>query len=478
MTYKGIADIHGSAEVRVSGLTLDSRQVKPGTVFFAVKGTVSDGHSFIDRAVASGAAAVVCSDLPENLNPQCTYVQVDDVQQSAGYFASAFYGHPSSGMKLLGVTGTNGKTSTCTMLYNLFSSLGYTCGLISTVEYIIGKTVYNSTHTTPDPIRLNALLHEMREAGCTYCFMEVSSHALVQGRVNGLEFAAGVFTNITHDHLDYHITFDNYIRAKKLFFDRLGDEAFALTNRDDKNGMVMLQNTKAVKYSYAIKHPADFKCRVMESDFEGQLLKIDGIETWFSLIGKFNAYNILAVYAAAFLLGQDRQEILTHLSKQGRVNGRFEVYRSSSGITGIVDYAHTPDALENVLSTIDSIRSGNEQLITVIGCGGNRDREKRPLMGRVAARMSNKVVLTSDNPRDEDPVLIMDEMMEGVDATDYKKVLKISDRKEAIRTAVMLSKPGDIILIAGKGHETYQEIKQVKYPFDDRVVLNDIFKDN
>lgn len=477
LEYKGIIEIAGSDDVQIKALTLDSRQVKPGTLFFAVKGTVSDGHTFIPQAIASGATGIVCSEMPSESAAGCTYILVDDVQQSAGFFASAFYGHPSAHMKLLGVTGTNGKTSTCTMLYYLYTDMGYNCGLISTVEYVIGKTVYTSTHTTPDPLRLNALLHEMREAGCSHCFMEVSSHALVQGRVNGLSFTGGVFTNITHDHLDYHKTFDNYIRAKKLFFDRLGDEAFALSNRDDKNGMVMLQNTRAVKYTYAISNPADFKCKIIESDLEGLLLKIDGIEIWFGLVGRFNAYNLLAVYATAFLLGADRQEILTRLSAQGRVNGRFEVFKSRNGITGIVDYAHTPDALENVLATIQHVRSGNEQLICVVGCGGNRDREKRPLMGRVAARMSNRVILTSDNPRDEDPEQIMEEMMAGIDASDYKKVLKITDRKEAIRTAVMMSRPGDIILLAGKGHETYQEIKQQRYPFDDREILKANFKD-
>ena len=476
--YSGIKEIFGPANALVKTLVLDSRQVNEDTLFFAVKGGSIDAHQFISKAIVDGASVIVCSDLPIELHDDISYVLVDDVQQSVGYFASEFYNNPSEKMTLVGITGTNGKTSTCTMLYNLFTSLGYTCGLISTVEYIIGKTTYTSTHTTPDPIRLNALMQEMQEASCSYCFMEVSSHAVVQGRTNGLHFAGGVFTNITHDHLDYHGTFDNYIKAKKKFFDQLPVDAFALTNKDDRNGQIMLQNSPAPRYTYALHSAADFTCKILESDFEGLLLKIESEETWFALIGKFNAYNLLAVYSTAFLLGIDRFEILTHLSKQGRVNGRFEVYRSPKGIIGIVDYAHTPDALENVLSTIQHIRTGNEQLLSITGCGGNRDMEKRPVMGKVAARMSDKVIFTSDNPRNEDPNDIIEEMQNGVDPLDYKKVLKISDRKEAIKTAVMLSKPKDIILLAGKGHETYQDINGIKYPFDDRQVLIDIFKEN
>ena len=476
--YAGIKQILGFPNPLVEALVLDSRQVVAHSVFFAVKGSTVDAHQFIPQAIADGASVIVCSDLPETLHEQIAYVLVDDVQQSVGYFASAFCGSPSEKMTLIGVTGTNGKTSTCTMLYNLFTSLGYTCGLVSTVEYIIGKTVYTSTHTTPDPIRLNALMEEMLAANCSHCFMEVSSHAVVQGRINGLHFAGGVFTNITHDHLDYHGTFDHYIKAKKKFFDQLPEDAFALTNKDDRNGQIMLQNSPAARYTYALQSAADFTCKILESDFEGLLLKIESEETWFALIGKFNAYNLLAVYSTAFLLGIDRFDILTHLSKQGRVNGRFEVYRSPKGIIGIVDYAHTPDALENVLNTIQHIRTGNEQLITVAGCGGNRDKEKRPLMGKVSARMSDKVIFTSDNPRNEDPSAIIEEMQNGVDPLDYKKVLKISDRKEAVKTAVMLSKPKDIILLAGKGHESYQEINGIKHPFDDRQILTEIFKEN
>jgi len=473
--YHGIKANFGAENPEVSALVLDSRLVSAGSMFFAVKGTATDAHRFIPQVIEAGAAVIVCSDLPEEINPNIAYVQVDDVQQSVGYFASAFYDNPSAQFKLVGVTGTNGKTSICTMLYRLMTSLGHVCGLVSTVEYIIGETVFTSTHTTPDPIRLNAMMHDMVEAGCTHCFMEVSSHAVVQGRINGLSFDGGVFTNITHDHLDYHKTFDNYLKAKQQFFTQLPNDAFAVTNKDDRNGMVMLQNSPAARYTYAIQSPADFKCTILESDFEGLLLKIEGEEIWFKLIGKFNAYNLLAVYATAFLLGEERHDILRHLSAQGRINGRFEVYRSARGIIGIVDYAHTPDAIENVLKTIQHIRSGNEQLITVTGCGGNRDKEKRPLMGKVSAKLSDKVIFTSDNPRNEDPSAIIEDMQNGVEASDYKKVLKIADRKEAIKTAVMLCKPRDIILLAGKGHETYQEINGVKHPFDDRQILTEIF---
>ena len=473
--YKGILSINGKENPEINQLVLDSRQITSGDLFFAVKGTGVDAHQFIPQVIEKGCSVVVCSTLLEHLSEQVTYVLVDDVQQSVGYFASAFYDEPSQKLKLIGITGTNGKTTTSTMLFNLVTGFGHKCGLISTVEYIIGDKVYNSTHTTPDPIKLNALLAEMVSNECTYCFMEVSSHSVVQGRINGLNFDGGVFTNITHDHLDYHGTFDNYIKAKKGFFDQLSEEAFALTNADDRNGKVMLQNSKASKYTYAIKGNGDFKCRIMESDFEGLLLRIDNDEVWFSLVGEFNAYNLLAVYSTAFLLGFERDAILTKLSGIGRVNGRFEVYRSKTGIVGIVDYAHTPDALENVLRTINDIRSTNESLVTVVGCGGNRDKEKRPVMGKVAALLSDKLILTSDNPRNEDPETIIQQMSEGVEANDKKKVLQIKDRKEAIRAAIMLCKPKDILLIAGKGHETYQEIAGVKHPFDDRVVLKEIF---
>ncbi len=474
--YKGIIAVHGADDVMVHALELDSRAVSAGTAFFAVKGTTVDAHNFIPEVISKGASVIVCSTLPEERPEHVSFVLVDDVQQSVGYFASAFYHYPSSQFKLIGVTGTNGKTTTTTMLFNLFTSLGNTCGLVSTVDYRIGGKTYTSSHTTPNPIRLNQLMAEMVEADCGYCFMEVSSHAVVQGRINGLEFDGGVFTNITHDHLDYHGTFENYIKAKKLFFDQLPMEAFALVNKDDRNGTVMTQNTKASRYSYALKSPADFHCKILESDFEGLLLKMDNDEVWFNLVGQFNAYNLLAVYAVAFILEIDRQDILMHLSKQEGVNGRFEVYRSANGVIGIVDYAHTPDALENVLSTINHIRTSNEKLITVVGCGGNRDKDKRPVMGKVASAMSDRVILTSDNPRNEDPKQIISEMLAGIDVVHQKKVISITDREEAIKAAVMMSEPKDIILIAGKGHETYQDIMGVKHPFDDRIILNQIFK--
>ncbi len=466
---------YGALNPSIAKLELDSRKIEKGTLFFAVKGTTTDAHQFIPQAIADGAVAIVCSDLPKDINSEVAYVLVKDVQLSVGYIASAFYDFPSEKIKLIGVTGTNGKTTTCTMLYQLFTALGNQCGLISTVEYIIGKDTFTSTHTTPNPIRLNELMAEMVTKNCSHCFMEVSSHAVVQSRINGLEFDGAIFSNITHDHLDYHGTFDNYIKAKKQFFDNLPSDAFALTNKDDRNGMVMLQNTKAAKYSYALKTMADFNCKIIESDFTGLLLKIDTIEAWFNLVGKFNAYNLLAVYSTAFLMGISQEEIITKLSLQTRVNGRFEVYRSETGVIGIVDYAHTPDALKNVLDTINDVRTKNEKLITVVGCGGNRDTTKRPIMGKVSTQLSDKVIFTSDNPRNEKAEDIIDEMMAGVEAIDFKKTLKIADRKEAIRTALMLSQPKDIVLIAGKGHETYQEINGVKHPFDDRVVLTEIF---
>lgn len=471
-----IIAVHGNQNTVVDNLELDSRNAKANTLFFAVKGTTTDAHQYISNVVEQGATAIVCSTLPQSLNKNICYILVQDVQQTVGLIATAFYGFPSEKMKLIGVTGTNGKTTTTTMLYQLFSALGNTCGLISTVEYIIGKETFTSTHTTPNPIRLNALMAEMVNKGCTYCFMEVSSHSVVQGRINGLAFDGGIFTNITHDHLDYHLTFDNYLKAKKLFFDKLPSDAFALANKDDKNGTVMLQNTKASKYYYGLKSVADFQCKIIESDFNGLLLKIDNQEAWFNIIGKFNAYNLLAVYATAFLLEIEQQEIITKLTLQGRVNGRFEVYKSSNNIVGIVDYAHTPDALLNVLETINHIRTNNEKLITIVGCGGDRDKTKRPVMAKVTTQLSDKVIFTSDNPRSENPESIIEEMYTGVDPVNYKKTLKITDRKEAIKTAVMMSNPKDIILIAGKGHETYQEINGVKYPFDDRTILLEIFK--
>ncbi len=462
--YDAVIEIYGSKVQIINHLSLDSRDIQNNTLFFAVVGTSVDAHLFIDDVIEKGATSIVCSTLPNELKKEVTYILVKDVQDSIGYLASNFLDNPSEQIKLLGVTGTNGKTTTTSLLYQLFTSMGYKCGLISTVEYIIGKETFQSTHTTPNAIKLNELIKSMVDSGCSHCFMEVSSHAVVQGRINGLQFDGAVFTNISHDHLDYHGTFDHYIKAKKRFFDQLSFEAFALTNKDDKNGKVMLQNTKAAQYSYALNNIADFTCKIIECDFDGLLLKIDQFEAWFSLVGKFNAYNLLTVYATAFLLGENKEEIITHLSKQNRVNGRFEIIKSENGIVAIIDYAHTPDALENVLDTINQIRTKNEQLISVLGCGGNRDKEKRPEMGRIAAKLSDKFILTSDNPRKEDPNVIIEEMIVGVEAAHFKKTLKITDRTEAIRTAVMLSKKGDIILIAGKGHETYQEINGVKHP--------------
>jgi UDP-N-acetylmuramoyl-L-alanyl-D-glutamate--2,6-diaminopimelate ligase len=461
----------------VSAIAFDSRKVKKDSLFIATRGTAVDGHTFIDQAITSGAIAIVCEEFPAIMNEGVTYVKVRNSSFALGVVASNFYDNPSQKLKLVGVTGTNGKTTTVTLLFNLFRMLGFGVGLISTVKNKINKEVIPATHTTPDAIALNELLHTMVEKGCQYAFMEVSSHAVAQHRIAGIHFAGGVFTNITHDHLDYHKTFDEYIRAKKGFFDQLPEDAFALTNKDDANGLIMLQNTKANRITYAIKTIADHKCKVMENHLHGLLLNIDGQELWVRLIGSFNAYNVLAVYTTAILLKQDKTNVLTALSTLNPVEGRFQHIKSESGVIGIVDYAHTPDALKNVLETIKNIRTGNEQVITVVGCGGDRDAAKRPIMANIACQLSNKVILTSDNPRSEDPQEILNQMQKGVDAVDYKKVLRIVDRKEAIKTACSFAKPGDIILIAGKGHENYQEIKGIKYPFDDYEVLKEIIKE-
>jgi UDP-N-acetylmuramoyl-L-alanyl-D-glutamate--2,6-diaminopimelate ligase len=475
--YKaGLEEIIGTTNVAVASVTFDSRRIKKDCLFVAVHGTSVDGHKFIEQAIEGGALAIVCEELPENKHENITYVRVKDSHYALGIIASNFYDNPSQKLKLVGVTGTNGKTTTVTLLYNLFKSLGYTVGLLSTVRNKIHNEEVAATHTTPDAIALNELLSKMVEKGCQYAFMEVSSHAVVQHRVSGITFAGGVFTNITHDHLDYHKTFDEYIKAKKMFFDNLGEDAFALTNKDDANGKVMLQNTKAHKVSYAIKTPADHKCRIIENHLNGLLLNIDGKEVWVKLIGSFNAYNVLAVYTTALLLKQDSVNILTALSTLNAPEGRFQYLKSESGIIGIVDYAHTPDALKNVLETIKGIRTGNEQVITLVGCGGDRDAAKRPVMAKIACQYSNKVILTSDNPRSEDPEEILNQMQKGIDPVDVKKTLRISDRKEAIRTACSLAKQGDIILVAGKGHEKYQEIKGVKHPFDDYEILKETLK--
>lgn len=475
--YKaGLEEVIGSTNMAVSSITFDSRLVKKDTCFIAIKGLTSDGHQFIGKAVEAGAVAIVCEVLPENLNENVTYIKVKNTHYATGIMASNFYDNPSKKLKLVGITGTNGKTTTVTLLYNLFRSLGYKCGLISTVQNKIENTVIPSTHTTPDAIALNELLNQMAEKGCHYVFMEVSSHAVVQHRITGLQFSGAIFSNITHDHLDYHKTFDEYIKAKKGFFDQLDENSFALINKDDANGMVMVQNTKAKKYTYALKTTADFKGKIMENHLNGLFMNIDGKDVWVKLIGSFNAYNILAVYATAVLLKQDPLNVLTAISTLPPVEGRFQSTKSEQGIIGIVDYAHTPDALKNVLETIKNIRTGNEQVITLVGCGGDRDAAKRPVMSSIACQFSNKVILTSDNPRSENPESILDEMQKGIDAADARKVLRISDRKEAIKTACSLAKPGDIILLAGKGHEKYQEINGVKHPFDDFEILKETFK--
>lgn len=430
-----------------------------------------DGHDYIDQAIAQGSLAIVCEDLPENLVKEVNYVQVKNSRYAAALIASNFYDNPSENLKLVGVTGTNGKTTTTTLLYELFVGLGYKVGLISTVRNLINGVEVAATHTTPDPINLNKLLAEMVEAGCEFCFMEVSSHALHQHRVAGLEFTGAIFTNITHDHLDYHETFKNYIAAKKMLFDGLSSKAFALVNVDDKNGEVMVQNTKAKVISYGLKSMADRKAKILENNLTGLILNIDGQEVITRLIGSFNAYNVLSVYGAAIELKEEKLQILTTLSNLHSPEGRFEFYKTPNNILGIVDYAHTPDALANVLSTIQGLRTGNEKLLTLVGCGGDRDKTKRPEMARIAAEGSDKVILTSDNPRSEEPQQIIEDMKKGLDPVTVRKAVTILDRAEAIRTACMLAQPGDIILVAGKGHEKYQEIKGVKTPFDDMEIL-------
>jgi len=467
---------HGSGEVPITGLTLDSREAAPGVVFCALRGTVTDGHQFIELAVAQGLTAVVCEVLPGLLNPATTYVVVADSAVALAHMAAAFYGHPSRQLRLIGITGTNGKTSCATLLYKLLRELGYHAGLLSTVQNQIDEEVIPATHTTPDAIRLNALLARMVAAGCTHVCMEVSSHAVAQHRVTGLRFAGGVFTNLTHDHLDYHGTFDAYLKAKKAFFDALPKTAFALTNADDKRGPVMLQNTAARRETYSLRGAATFRAKLIANEVHGLHLEIEGREILFRLIGVFNAYNLLAVYGAAVLLGEDPTEALTILSGLTTAPGRFEpVVSEKSGVTGIIDYAHTPDALENVLQTLHEIRQPSQQIITVVGCGGNRDAAKRPIMANLAARLSNQVILTADNPRFEDPLEILIQMQAGVTAPDAAKVRTVPDRREAIRLAVGLAGPNDIVLIAGKGHENYQEIRGVKTPFDDKLILTEIF---
>lgn len=467
----------GDMDKEVSGITMDSRQVKPGFVFVAVKGTSVDGHEYIDQSIEKGASAILCEHLPEHMDQEVTYVVVNDSAFALGIAASNFYGNPSEKLKLIGVTGTNGKTTVATLLFNLFRELGYVSGLLSTVHNRINDQVIPATHTTPDAVKLNELLAQMVKDGCQYCFMEASSHAIEQKRTAGIQFAGAVFTNISHDHLDYHKTFEAYIKAKKKLFDQLPSGAFALVNIDDKRGSIMLQNTKAEKHTYGVKSMAEYRARIISDTIEGLELDIENRDIWFRLIGEFNAYNLLAAYASAILLGQDKEEVLKALSIVDGAPGRFQQVMPGHSITAIVDYAHTPDALRNVLETITKLRSGNEQVITVIGCGGNRDKAKRPLMAEIACRMSDKVIFTSDNPRNEDPQVIIEEMKKGVGPVDYKKTLSLVAREEAIKTACMLANPGDIILVAGKGHEDYQEINGKKNHFDDREVLQRVLKE-
>ena len=472
-----LMEIIGDKDLDILDISFDSRKVGQGTLFFAVKGTQVDGHDYIDKAVEQGAAAIVCEKLPRKKAENVTYIKVDNSAYVLGVAASNFFGNPSKKLRLVGVTGTNGKTTIATLLYRLFTDAGYNCGLLSTIENIVNRDVVPSTHTTPDPIELNALLNRMVEQGCEYAFMEVSSHSVAQHRIAGLHFAGGIFTNLTHDHLDYHKTMANYRNAKKKFFDDLPDTAFALTNLDDKNGAVMLQNTRAKKLSYALKHDADFKGVVMESHFDGMMMKVNGTEVFTQLVGGFNASNLLAIYGAATALGFNKDELLVEISKLRGANGRFDMVHSENGIVGIVDYAHTPDALENVLTTINEVRCHKETLITIVGCGGNRDTTKRPEMAAVAVKLSDKVILTSDNPRNEDPDDIIRQMKAGIAAEDSHKVLSITNRHEAIRTGVALAKSGDIILVAGKGHENYQEINGIKNHFDDKEELSKAFKE-
>jgi len=469
-----VKEMFGVSDIEVVSLKSDSRTVERGCLYIAVKGTASDGHLFIADAIQSGAIAVVCEQIPGNTVKEVTYILVEDSSLAKAIIASNFYNHPSSRLQLVGVTGTNGKTTTVTLLHQLFQRLGYKTGLISTIRNKIQDRDLPATHTTPDPVQLNELLSEMVEEGCTHCFMEVSSHAIVQNRVSGITFKGGIFTNLTHDHLDYHKTFDAYLKAKKAFFDTLPAESFALINKDDRNGMVMVQNTKARIATYSMQSMADFRCRILENQFQGLHLSLDGTECWFRLIGSFNAYNILAVYATAILLGEDREEILPFLSLCEPVDGRFNYIRAQNDITAIVDYAHTPDALQNVLGTIQSIRAHKENIITVVGAGGNRDKSKRPVMAKIVCMLSDKVILTSDNPRFENPESIIEDMKKGIEREFLPKVLVIINRKEAIKTACALAQQGDIILVAGKGHETYQEIEGVKYPFDDKLVLKEV----
>ena len=471
----GKYEIVGNEETNVNGIEIDSRNIKEGNAFIAIKGTQADGHNYIGKAIELGAKTIICEKLPETTVEGITYVTISDTEDAVGKIATTFYGNPTEKLDLVGVTGTNGKTTIATLLYNMFRAFGYKVGLISTVcNYIDGEAI-PTEHTTPDPITLNKLLGRMADEGCKYAFMEVSSHSVAQKRIGGLKFAGGIFTNLTRDHLDYHKTVENYLKAKKAFFDGLPKTAFALTNSDDKNGMVMVQNTKAKVATYSLRTMADFKGKVLEDGFEGMLMDINNTEVNVQFIGRFNAYNLLAVYGAAYMLGKKAEDILLQLSVLKPVSGRFDSMRSPQGYTAIVDYAHTPDALVNVLNAIHDVLKGRGKVITVVGAGGNRDKGKRPLMAQESVKQSDKVIITSDNPRFEEPQDIINDMLAGLNKEEMKKVLAITDRKEAIRTACMLANQGDVILIAGKGHENYQDIKGVKYHFDDKEVVREIF---
>lgn len=471
-----VLEIHGDENREISGLVFDSRKAAAGTLYVAVRGTVADGHAYIASSVEKGAEAIVCEEFPENFDKNVTYIKVKDSSKALGQLASNFYGNPSQKLKLIGVTGTNGKTSVSTLLFDVFRNLGYDAALLSTVEIRIGEKVIPATHTTPDIITINRILAEALEEGCEFAFMEVSSHGIAQNRIEGLHFTIAGFTNLTHDHLDYHKTFDEYLKTKKRFFDGLPDTAVAITNADDKNGSVMLQNTKALKKTYAMKTMSDYHGRLLEVDFNGMLLNFNGKEFWTTLTGKFNVYNLLLVFGIASELGFGQDEILQAISVLKRVSGRFETFKSDGGIFFVVDYAHTPDALENILDSINDIRTKNERLITVFGCGGDRDHSKRPEMGAIATRKSTLAIITSDNPRTEDPARIIKDIEAGVEPQNFSKYTSIPDRKEAIKMAIKFAEPRDIVLVAGKGHETYQEINGVKHHFDDKETINELWR--
>ncbi|MEO6314454.1 MAG: UDP-N-acetylmuramoyl-L-alanyl-D-glutamate--2,6-diaminopimelate ligase [Chitinophagaceae bacterium] len=475
--YKvSIRSMHGNTQAQVQDVQTDSRKVSKGTAFVAIHGTASDGHQFIKAAIEKGAGVIICEQFPAELDEAVTYVQVENSAAAAGYMAHNFYGHPSEKLKLVGVTGTNGKTTIATLLYKLFTALGYKCGLLSTVQNHIGDTIIPATHTTPDQVTVNQLIRQMVDEGCTHVFMECSSHAVHQHRLAGLHFTGALFSNITHDHLDYHKSFDEYIRVKKSFFDALSSDAFSISNLDDKRGTVMLQNTNAAKFYYSLKAMADFKGKILENGLTGLVMVVNDQEVHFRMIGEFNAYNLLAVYGAAICMGEDKHEVLRCLSILTGAEGRFDyIVSAKEKVMGIVDYAHTPDALVNVLVTIQQLRKGYEQIITVVGCGGDRDKTKRPLMAAEACRYSDRVILTSDNPRSEDPAQILKEMEQGLNTAAKRKTISISDRREAIKTAISFSKPDDIVLIAGKGHEKYQDIQGVKHHFDDKEELAKVF---